>query len=105
VLWYSTVSHPQILPPLPGDLPRPVNEEQIIAQQWERYKARGSPDTYDMVSAAVAYSDEQIGQEEVMRPQQWFQAMNHVREQIAPILARRPRRRQLQQHQQDQDQQ
>jgi len=32
VLWYSTMSHPQILPPLPGDLPRPANEEQIIAQ-------------------------------------------------------------------------
>jgi len=32
VLWYSTVSHPQILPLLPGDLPKPANEEQIIAQ-------------------------------------------------------------------------
>jgi len=27
VLWYTEVSHPQILPPLPGDLPRPANEE------------------------------------------------------------------------------
>jgi len=58
-----------------------------------------------MVSADVAYADEQMGQEEVMSPQQWFQAMGHVREQIAPILARkrgqRPRWRQLQQHQQD----
>jgi len=26
VLWYTTVSHPQILPPLSGDLPRPINE-------------------------------------------------------------------------------
>jgi len=33
VIWYTRVSHPQILPPLPGDLPRPANEEQIIAQQ------------------------------------------------------------------------
>jgi len=61
VLLYSTMSRPQILPPLPGNVPRPANEEQIIAQQWERYEARGSPDTYDMVSAAVAYADEQIG--------------------------------------------
>jgi len=57
------VSHPQILPLLPGDLPRPANEEQIIAQQCERYEARGSPDTYDMVSVVVAYADEQMGQE------------------------------------------
>jgi len=35
VLWYSRVSHPLILPLLPGDLPRSANEEQIIAQQWE----------------------------------------------------------------------
>jgi len=68
VLCYSTLSHPQILPPLPGDLPKPANEEQIIAQQLEQYEARGSPDTYDMVSAAVAYADEQMGHEEVMSP-------------------------------------
>jgi len=66
---YGTVSHPQVLPPLPGDVPRPANEEHIIAQQWEWYEARGSLDTYDMVSAAVAYADEQMGQEEVMSPQ------------------------------------
>jgi len=106
VIWYSTMSHPQILPLLPGDLPRPANEEHIIAQ-WERYEVRGSPDTYDMVSAAVAYANEQMGQEEVTSLQQWFQAMSHVREQIAPILTRRrgqrPRRRQ-QQHRQDQHQ-
>jgi len=42
-----------------------------------------------MVSVVVAYADEQMGQEEVMSPQQWFQAMSHVREQIASILARR----------------
>jgi len=51
-----------------------------------------------MVSADVAYVDEQMGQEEVMSPQQWFQVMSHVRKQIVPILARRrgqrPRRRQ-----------
>jgi len=35
VLWYTKVSRPQILPPLPRDLPRPANEEQIIAEQWE----------------------------------------------------------------------
>ena len=33
VLWYPKVSHPQIFPPLPGDLPRPANEEKIIAEQ------------------------------------------------------------------------
>jgi hypothetical protein len=63
--------------------------EQIIAEQWERYQPRSSPDTYDMVSGDVAYADAQMGQTEVMSPQQWFQAMSHVREQIAPILARR----------------
>ena len=89
MLWYTKVSHPHILPPFPGDLPRPANEEQIIAQQWERYEARSSPDTFDMVSVAVAYADAQMGQEEVLSPQQWFQAMSHVREQIAPILTRR----------------
>jgi len=72
VLWYTKVSHPHILSPLPGDLPRPANEEQIIEEQWERYKARSSPDTYDMVRAAVAYADAQMGQEEVMSPHQWF---------------------------------
>jgi len=35
VLWYTRVSHPQILAPLPRDLPRLANVEQIIAQQWE----------------------------------------------------------------------
>jgi len=52
VLWDTKVSHPQILPPLPRDLLRPANEEQLIAQQWERYEARNSPDTYDMVAGA-----------------------------------------------------
>jgi len=33
VLWYIKFSHPQILPPFPRDLPRPTNEEQIIAEQ------------------------------------------------------------------------
>jgi len=32
VRWYTVVSHPQILPLLPGDIPRPPNEEQIIAE-------------------------------------------------------------------------
>jgi len=41
----------------------------------------GSPYTYDMVSVVVAYADEHMGQEEFMCPQQWFQAMSHVREQ------------------------
>ena len=40
VRWYTVVSHPQILPLLSGDIPRPPNEEQIIAEQWERYEAR-----------------------------------------------------------------
>ena len=60
-LWYTKVSHPQILPPLPGDLLRPANEEQIIAEQWVWYEARSSPDTYDMVSGIVAYVDAQMG--------------------------------------------
>ena len=89
MLWYNTVSLPQILPPLLGDLSRPANEEQIIAQQWERYEARGSPDTYDMVSGVVAYADAQMGQAEVMSPEQLFQAMSHVREHIASILSKR----------------
>ena len=42
---------------------RPTNEEQIIAQQWERYEVRGSADTYNMVSVVVAYVDEHMGQE------------------------------------------
>jgi len=69
VLLYTRVSHPLILPPLPGDLLRPANEEQIIAQQWERYEARCSHDTYDMVNGVVAHADEDLGQEEVMSPQ------------------------------------
>nr|ABE80143.2 hypothetical protein MtrDRAFT_AC139526g52v2 [Medicago truncatula] len=56
-----------------------------------------------MVSGVIAYADEQLGQQ-VMSPEQWTEAMRHVREQITPILARRrgqrPRRRH-QQHQQD----
>jgi len=50
VRWYTRLSHPLILPLLQEDLPRPNNEEQIIAQQWEQYEARVSPNTYDMVS-------------------------------------------------------
>nr|ABN09054.1 IMP dehydrogenase/GMP reductase, putative [Medicago truncatula] len=56
VLWYTRVSHPQILPPIPGDLSRPANEEQIIAEQWERYEARSSPDTYDMHDPSAVVS-------------------------------------------------
>jgi len=63
VRWYTVVSHPQILPLLPGDIPRPPNEEQIIVEQWERYEARSSPDTYDMVSGTIAHADEFLGQE------------------------------------------
>jgi len=107
VLWYSTVSLPQILPPFPGDLPRPANEEQIVAQQWERYEARGSPDTYNMVSDVVAYADEHLGREVMsMTPQQLYAALQNVREHITLIMTRRrgqrPRRRQHQ-HQQDQE--
>jgi len=51
----------------------------------EQYEARGSPDTYDVVIGDVSYADEQMGQE-VMSPEQWFEAMRHVRDQIAPIL-------------------
>ena len=106
VLWYTRVSPPQIFPPVPGDLPRSANEEQIIAQQWKRYEARNSPDTYDMVSGVVAHADEHLGHEEVMSPHELYAALRYVREQIAPILSRRrgrrPRRGQ-QQHQQDQE--
>ena len=97
ILWYITVSHPQIFPPLPGDLLRPASEEQIIAQQWEQYEARGSPNTYKMFCGVVAYADEQLGPE-VMRPEQWFEAMRHVREHITPILTRRRARRPSRQH-------
>jgi hypothetical protein len=33
VRWYIVVSHPQILSLLPGDILRPPNEEQIVAEQ------------------------------------------------------------------------
>jgi hypothetical protein len=58
VLWYTTVSHPQSFPPIPRYPLRPANEEQIIAHQWKQYKARGSPDTYEMIPGVVAYVDE-----------------------------------------------
>ena len=84
------MSHPQILPLLPGDILRPPNEEQIIAEQWEWYEERSSPDTYDMVSGAVAQADEYLGQEVMsMTPQQLYAALQNVREQIAPIVTRR----------------
>jgi len=109
VLWYTVVSHPQIFPLLPGDIPRPSNEEQIIAEQWEQYEARSSPDTYDMVNGAVAHVDEFLGQEVTsMTPQQLYAALQNVKEQIAPIMTRRRGqrpRRMRQQHQDDQDQQ
>jgi hypothetical protein len=98
VRWYTRVSHPLILPLLLLDFPRPANEEQIIAQQWEQYEARGSPDIYDMVSGIVAFADEQMGQE-VMSPKQWVEAMRHVREQNAPILTRRRGQRLRRRHQ------
>jgi hypothetical protein len=85
ILWYTRVSHPMILRLLPGDLLRTTNEEQIIAQQWEQYEARGSPDANDMINGVVAYADEQLGQE-VMSHEQWSAAMRHVREHITPIL-------------------
>ena len=100
------MSHPQILPPLPGDLPRPANEEQIIAKQWERYEARGSPVTYDMVSGVVAYADEHLGQEVMsITHQQLYAALQNVREEIAPIMTRRRgQRSRTRQHQHQQDQ-
>ena len=102
VLWYNRASHPLILPLIRGDLPRPANEEHIIAQQWEQYEARGSPDTYDMVTGVVAYVDESLGQE-VMSHEQWSATIRHVREQIALILTRRraqrPRRHHVEQEQ------
>ena len=63
VPWYTVVSHPQILPLLSGDISRPPNEEKIVAEQWEQYKARSSPDTYDMVSCVVAYAGPRGGHE------------------------------------------
>jgi len=97
VLWYTRVSHPLILPLLLGDLPRPANEEQIIAQQWEQYDARGSPNIYDMVHGDVAYADKHLGQE-VMSLEQWYVVMPHVREHITPILTRRRARRPMRHH-------
>jgi hypothetical protein len=109
VRWYTVLSHPQILPLLPRDILRPPKEEHIIAEQWKRYEARSSPDTYDMVSGVVAHADAFLGQE-VMRitPQQLYAALHDVRQQIAPIITRRRGqrlRRRHQQHQQDLDQQ
>jgi len=102
------VSHPQILPLLSGDIPRPSNEEQIIAEQWKRYEARSSPDTYDMVSGVVVHADELLVQEVMsMTPQQLYAALHDVRQQIALIITKRRgqrSRRRHQQHQQDQDQ-
>jgi len=67
------------LPPVPGSHLRPANEDHIIAHQWELHQARGSPDTYDMVSGIVAYFDEHLGWE-VMSPEKWYAALCHVRE-------------------------
>jgi len=97
ILWYEQVSHPQICPPIPGSPSMPLNEEQIIAHQWEQYQARGLPDTSEMISGVVAYVDEQLGQE-VMSHEQWSAAMCYVREQITPILTRRRGRRPRRQH-------
>jgi len=95
MLWYTSVSHPQILPPIPGSPPRPANEEQIIAHQWKQDQTRGSPNTYDMVSDTVSYADKYLGQG-VMSPEQLNAALHHVKEQRASVLtkgrARRPRR-------------
>jgi len=88
MLWYTRVSHPQILPPTLGSPPRPANEEQIITHQWEQHQTRGSFDTFDMVSGVVAYVDEHLGQK-VMSPEQFYAALRHVKEQIAPVLTRR----------------
>jgi len=69
-------------------------------------RGRGRRGDGSGTSQATQLKESQVGQEEVMSPQQWFQAMSHVREKIVPILARRrgqrPRRRQ---QQQDNDQQ
>jgi hypothetical protein len=97
MLWYTRVSHPQILLLISGSPLRPANEEQIIAHHWEQYQATSLPDTYEMITGVVAYTDEQLGQE-VMIPEQWFEAMHHVREQIAPILTTRRARRLRRQH-------
>ncbi len=80
VRWYTVVSPPHIFPLLQGDIPRPPNEEQIITEQWEQYEARSSPDTYDMVSGAVAHADEFLGQEVMsMTSQQLYAALHDVR--------------------------
>jgi len=103
ILWYTRVSHPQTLPLILGSPLRPANEEQIIAHLWEQYEARGSPDTYEMISGVVAYVDEQLGHE-VMSHEQLSAAMRHVREQITSILTKRrargPRRQHVEQEQQ-----
>jgi hypothetical protein len=79
------------LQPIPGFPPRPANEEQIIAHQWEQYQVRGSLDTYDMASGVASYADEHSGQEAMIN-EQLYTALRHVREQITPILTRRRRR-------------
>ena len=68
MLWYNGVSQHHILPLIPGSPLTPANEEKIIPHQWDQYQARGSPDTYEMISGVVAYVDEQLGRE-VMRPE------------------------------------
>jgi len=90
MLRYRRLSHPQILPPIPGFPPRPANEEQIIAHQWEQHQARGLPDTDDMVSGTVSHADEYLGQEE----------MSNAKEQLASVLTRRRRRQHAEQEQQ-----
>jgi len=97
MLWYTRVSHPQILPLISGSPPRLANEKQIISHRWEQYEARGSPDAYEMISGVNAYADDQLGQE-VMSPEKWSAAMCHVWEKITPILTRRRARRPRRQH-------
>jgi len=61
--WLYTTVHYSVSPSDSATTLRPANEEQIIVHQWEQYEARGSPDTYEMVTCVVAYADEQLGQE------------------------------------------
>jgi len=92
MIWYTRVSHPQILPLISGSSLRPTNEKQIIAHQWEQHQVRGLPDTYDIVSGVVSYDDEHLGQEGMI-PKQLHAALRHVREQITLVLTRRRARR------------
>ena len=72
--WYAKASHPRILSPDEGSLPRPVNVEQIIKEEH----AREMPNTLTIIRDVVHIADDIVTRSGEMTKEEIVQEVTRI---------------------------